>query len=92
VAGESFVPTERSELACRQIHHKFKQKKRSIFLRSGDQMNKTLRTALVLALFVCAGLLLIVPARAQSVYGSIFGTVTDMTGAAIAGATITVTD
>jgi hypothetical protein len=55
-------------------------------------MNKTLRTALVLALFACAGLLLIVPARAQSVYGSIFGTVTDSTGAAIAGATVTVKD
>jgi hypothetical protein len=55
-------------------------------------MRKTLRTALVLALFACAGLLLFVPASAQSVYGSIFGTVTDKTGAAIAGATITVTD
>ena len=55
-------------------------------------MNKTLRTALVLALFVCVGLLLYMPASAQSVYGSIFGTVTDSTGAAVAGATITVTD
>ena len=36
-------------------------------------MNKTLRTALVLALFVCAGLLLIVPARAQSVPMCSFG-------------------
>jgi hypothetical protein len=32
------------------------------------------------------------PANAQSVYGSIFGTVTDSTGAAVAGATITVKD
>ncbi|MGA2831932.1 MAG: TonB-dependent receptor [Terracidiphilus sp.] len=55
-------------------------------------MIKTLRTALVLTLFVCASFLLIAPASAQSVYGSIFGTVTDSTGAAIAGATITVTD
>jgi len=46
----------------------------------------------VLALFVCVGLLLYMPASAQSVYGSIFGTVTDSTGAAVAGATITVTD
>jgi hypothetical protein len=55
-------------------------------------MNKSLRTALALALFACAGLVLIAPANAQSVYGSIFGTVTDKTGAAIPGATIAVTD
>jgi hypothetical protein len=55
-------------------------------------MNKMIRTALVLALFACAGMVLIAPARAQSVYGSIFGTVTDKSGAAIPGATITVTD
>ncbi|MDE3186845.1 MAG: TonB-dependent receptor [Acidobacteriota bacterium] len=55
-------------------------------------MNKNVRTALVLALFACASLLLIAPASAQSVYGSIFGTVTDTTGAAIPGATITVKD
>jgi Carboxypeptidase regulatory-like domain len=55
-------------------------------------MKKSLRTALALALFACAGLVLITPASAQSVYGSIFGTVTDKTGAAIPGATIAVTD
>ena len=55
-------------------------------------MNKIRRTALVLALFACASLLLSVPASAQSVYGSIFGTVADKTGAAVPGATITVTD
>ena len=55
-------------------------------------MNKTLRTALVLALFAGASLLLIAPASAQSVYGSIFGTVSDSTGAAVAGATVTVKD
>jgi hypothetical protein len=55
-------------------------------------MNKNLRTALVLALFACASLLLIAPASAQSIYGSIYGTVTDSTGAAIPDATITVTD
>ncbi len=55
-------------------------------------MKKILSTALVLALFACASLLLIAPASAQSVYGSIFGTVTDSTGAAVAGATITVKD
>ena len=55
-------------------------------------MNKSSRTALVLAIFACASLLLSVPATAQSVYGSIFGTVTDKTGAAVAGATIQVKD
>src|SRR6266568_3353817 len=59
---------------------------------SGDRMNKILRTALVLALFACASSLLVVTAGAQSVYGSIFGTVSDKTGAVISGATITVTD
>jgi len=55
-------------------------------------MNNKLRTALVLALFACASMLLITQASAQSVYGSIFGTVTDKTGAAIPGATVTVKD
>ncbi len=55
-------------------------------------MNKNFRTTLALALFACVGLLLSVPATAQSVYGSIFGTVTDKTGAAVPGATVAVTD
>src|SRR6266568_4489430 len=55
-------------------------------------MNKVIRTALALALFACASLLLNVPASAQSVYGSIFGTVSDKTGAVISNATITVKD
>ncbi|HVC47045.1 MAG TPA: TonB-dependent receptor [Terracidiphilus sp.] len=55
-------------------------------------MNKRLRSALVLTLFACASLLWVAPAQAQSVYGSIFGTVTDASGAAIPGATITVKD
>ena len=55
-------------------------------------MNKIFRTALVLAIFACASLLFIAPASAQSVYGSIFGTVSDKTGAVISGAVITVTD
>ena len=54
-------------------------------------MNKMIRTALALALFACASLVLLAPARAQSVYGSIFGTVTDKSGAAVPGATISVT-
>ena len=55
-------------------------------------MNKIFRTALVLAFFACASSLLIVTASAQSVYGSIFGTVSDKSGAVIPNATITVTD
>ena len=41
---------------------------------------------------LCFSLLGINSARAQAVYGSIFGTVTDSTGAVIPNATITVTD
>jgi len=55
-------------------------------------MNNSFRTALAMASFACASLLLTVPATAQSVYGSIYGTVTDKTGAAVAGATVTVKD
>ena len=55
-------------------------------------MNRILRTALALALLACANLLLIPSARAQSIYGSIFGTVTDKSGAAVPNATVTVTD
>src|SRR6202034_3932083 len=40
----------------------------------------------------CVCLLTLTPARAQSVYGSIFGTVADTTGAVIPNATITVKD
>src|SRR6476646_10734435 len=55
-------------------------------------MNRVLRTALVLALFACANLLLLSPARGQAVYGTIFGTVTDKSGAAVPDAKVTVTD
>jgi len=55
-------------------------------------MNKNRRTALALAILACASFSLLSPARAQSVYGSVFGTVSDSTGAAVSGATITVKD
>jgi len=55
-------------------------------------MNKIFRTAFVLAIIACASSFFVVTASAQSVYGSIFGTVSDNTGAVIPNATITVTD
>ena len=55
-------------------------------------MKMNLRAASYLALLAIGCMLTIAPARAQSVYGSIFGTVTDTTGAVIPGATVTVTD
>ena len=55
-------------------------------------MTKTMRAASSMALLAIGCLLTHAPARAQSVYGSIFGTVTDKTGAVIPGATVTVTD
>jgi len=55
-------------------------------------MTKNLRAASYMALLAIGCLLTHAPARAQSVYGSIFGTVTDKTGAVVPGATVTVTD
>ncbi len=55
-------------------------------------MNRTIRTALVLAFLACASSLLTITASAQSVYGSLFGTVSDKSGAVIPNATVTVTD
>ena len=54
-------------------------------------MNKFRESVLVFALFAIVGLLAM-QAHAQAVYGSIYGTVTDQSGAVIPGATITVTD
>jgi Carboxypeptidase regulatory-like domain/TonB dependent receptor len=55
-------------------------------------MNKNLRAASYMALLAIGCMLTIAPAHAQSVYGSIFGTVTDKTGAVVPGATVTATD
>jgi Carboxypeptidase regulatory-like domain/TonB dependent receptor len=49
------------------------------------------RSVLVLALFAGVSVF-VTQAKAQAVYGSIFGTVTDPKGAAIVGATVSVTD
>jgi hypothetical protein len=55
-------------------------------------MTKNLRAAFFMALLAIGCLLTNAPAHAQAVYGSIFGTVTDKTGAVVPGATVTVTD
>ena len=55
-------------------------------------MNRLFRTARALAFLACASSILTITASAQSVYGSIFGTVSDKSGAVIPGATVTVTD
>src|ERR1017187_112001 len=55
-------------------------------------MTKCFRAVIVPALFLCASMVLITSTSAQSVYGSIFGTVTDKTGAALQGALVTVKD
>src|SRR5579863_6187612 len=65
-----------SQPASRQIKTKQVDRRTTVFF-SGDRMNRDLRTALALALFACASVILSVPTSAQSVYGSIFGTVTD---------------
>ncbi len=44
-----------------------------------------------LAVFVVLGIMGTPLASAQAVYGSIFGTITDPSGAAVAGAKVTVT-
>ena len=55
-------------------------------------MKSTRRSVFALAVVVCAMCVLNTPVWAQSVYGSIFGTVTDKSGGAIPGATVKVTD
>jgi hypothetical protein len=55
-------------------------------------MTKNLRAAFAMALLAIGCMLTNATAHAQSVYGSIFGTVTDRTGAVVPGATVTVTD
>jgi hypothetical protein len=55
-------------------------------------MTKFLRAAYAMALLATVCLLTSAPAHAQSVYGSVFGTVTDKSGAVVPGATVTVTD
>src|SRR5205823_895021 len=57
------------------------------------QMKNRLCTLATLAAFLLACVAVNVPcASAQAVYGSVIGTVTDPSGAAVAGAKVTVTD
>ena len=55
-------------------------------------MTKNLRAGYALALLAIVFLLFSATSHAQSVYGSVFGTVTDKTGAVVSGASVTVTD
>ena len=55
-------------------------------------MTKNLRVAFATAMIASGCFLFNTAAHAQAVYGSIFGTVTDKSGAVVAGATVTVTD
>ena len=50
------------------------------------------RTLLFLAVFATLAAVMAPASFGQSVYGSVFGTVTDTTGAVVPGATVTVTD
>ena len=54
-------------------------------------ISKALRYALLFAVALCMSKSTYT-AQAQAIYGSVYGTVTDKTGAAIPNATITVTD
>src|SRR5271168_5464329 len=57
-----------------------------------NAMGNFSRSSLLVLLAILCALVGSLPAGAQAVYGSIFGTVTDNTGAVIPNATITVTD
>ena len=61
-------------------------------MRKGASMQRSTRIPLVIfsLLLVLSGLSMTV--KAQAVYGNIIGTVTDPQGAAVAGATVSVTD
>ena len=66
-----------------------KSRKAQSFMCFGEESsrNSLLILLAIFCLFACS-----LPARAQAVYGSIFGTVTDNTGAVVPNATVTVTD
>jgi len=55
-------------------------------------MHMSGRTFLVASLAVCLALALVSPLPAQQVFGSIFGTVTDASGGAVANAKVTIAD
>jgi hypothetical protein len=72
-------------------------KLRGQYMQRDNRSGKNQRPAVIqilaaLLVLLMGGLWGSLPARAQAVYGSIFGTATDKTGAAVPNATVTVTD
>jgi hypothetical protein len=63
-----------------------------LFFHIDSSILSTLRQALMVSLVFCFAGTWVPPAFSQAVYGTIYGTVTDSTGAVIPNATITVTD
>jgi hypothetical protein len=79
-------------LCCRCEEHAADSQsgRRTYPSKSGIDLSTAIRTGVAL-LSLCWCLLLPPVARAQAVYGSIFGTVTDQSGAAVPGAKMTIT-
>jgi len=65
---------------------------RSTALSAGHVTTVPIRIALLIIIVVLTGCLLSLPAIAQSTAGRVLGSITDSTGASVAGATVVITD